>query len=168
MLMNTRDQYGLIARLLHWFIAALAIGMIVGGSLLSILPSGGFKAVVIAGHKSIGVVIFLLMIGRIAWRLTNPHPRDLGKIPILNYIARLVHIFFVCVAAPPTAGGHPHVPGLWLSSLRFRDFQTAPVGLAKPIAGKFLTGGSRRDGRPAYGLHRYPCRGSVETPLCRS
>lgn len=105
MLMNTRDQYGLIARLLHWFIAALAIGMIVGGSLLSILPSGGIKAVVVAGHKSIGVIIFLLMIGRIAWRLTNPQPRDLGNIPVLNYIARLVHIFlYVLLLLQPLVG----------------------------------------------------------------
>ena len=105
MLMNTRDQYGLIARLLHWFIAALAIGMIVGGSLLSILPSGGFKAVAIVGHKSIGVVIFLLMIGRISWRLTNPKPRDLGNIPVLNYIAHLVHIFlYVLLLLQPLVG----------------------------------------------------------------
>ncbi|MDX2453466.1 cytochrome b, partial [Desulfosarcina sp.] len=87
MFMNTQDHYGLIARLLHWLIAALAIGMLVGGSLLSILPSGGFKAVAMTGHKSIGVVIFLLMISRIAWRLTNPQPRDLGNIPVLSYIA---------------------------------------------------------------------------------
>ena len=63
MFMNTQDHFGLIARLLHWLIAALAIGMLVGGGLLSILPSGGFKAVAISGHKSIGVVIFLLMTG---------------------------------------------------------------------------------------------------------
>ena len=105
MFMNTQDHYGSIARLLHWLIAALAIGMLVGGALLSILPSGGFKAVAIAGHKSIGVVIFLLMIGRIAWRLTNPRPRDLGNIPILNYIARLVHIFlYVLLLLQPLVG----------------------------------------------------------------
>ena len=105
MFMNTQDHYGLIARLLHWLIAALAIGMLVGGGLLSILPSGGFKAVAITGHKSIGVVIFLLMIGRIAWRLTNPQPRDLGNIPVLNYIARLVHIFlYVLLLLQPLVG----------------------------------------------------------------
>jgi cytochrome b561 len=43
MIMNTRDDYGLIARLLHWLIAALVIGMLAGGSVLSFLPPGGFK-----------------------------------------------------------------------------------------------------------------------------
>jgi len=105
MLMNTQDHYGLIARMLHWLIAVLAIGMLVGGGLLSILPAGGFKAFVIAGHKSIGVVIFLLMIGRIAWRLANPKPRDLGNIPVLNYIAHLVHIFlYVLLFLQPLVG----------------------------------------------------------------
>jgi cytochrome b561 len=105
MFMNTHDQYGLIARLLHWSIAVLAIGMLFGGSLLSILPAGGFKAVAIAGHKSIGVVIFLLMIGRIAWRLANPQPRNLGSSPVLNYIAHLVHIFlYVLLLLQPLVG----------------------------------------------------------------
>lgn len=105
MFLNTQDHYGLIARLLHWLIAALAIGMLLGGSLLSILPAGGFKAVVIAGHKSIGVVIFVLTIGRIAWRYANPRPRDLGSIPVLNYIAHLVHIFlYVLLLLQPLVG----------------------------------------------------------------
>jgi cytochrome b561 len=95
MFMNTQDQYGLIARLLHWLIAALAIGMLAGGSLLSILPAGGFKAVAIAGHKSIGVAIFPAddRPHRLAARF-NVQPRDLGTIPVLNYIAHLCCIFF--------------------------------------------------------------------------
>lgn len=105
MFKNTRDRYGLIARLLHWLIAALAIGMLLGGSLLSILPSGGLRAVAISGHKSIGVVILLLMLVRIAWRRINPQPRDLGNIPVLNYIARVVHIFlYVLLLLQPLVG----------------------------------------------------------------
>jgi cytochrome b561 len=105
MFMNTRDQYGLIARLLHWLIAALVIGMLVGGSVLSFLPPGGFKSLVVATHKSTGIFIFLLMTGRIAWRLTNPQPRDLGNIPVLNYIAHLVHIFlYVLLLLQPLVG----------------------------------------------------------------
>ena len=105
MLMNTQDHYGLIARLLHWLIAALAIGMLVGGSLMSILPAGGFKAAAIAGHKSIGVVILVLTIGRIAWRYINPQPRALGSNPVLNYLAHLVHIFlYVLLLLQPLVG----------------------------------------------------------------
>ncbi len=74
MLMNTHDQYGLIARLLHWLIAVLAIGMLAGGGLLSILPAGGVKAFVIAGHKSIGVLIMS----------ADDRPHRLAASPIQN------------------------------------------------------------------------------------
>ncbi|WP_372683746.1 cytochrome b, partial [Desulfosarcina sp.] len=63
------------------------------------------KAVAMAGHKSIGVVILVLMVGRIAWRRANPQPRDLGSIPVLNYIAHLVHIFlYVLLLLQPLVG----------------------------------------------------------------
>jgi cytochrome b561 len=105
MLMNTPDHYGLIARLLHWLVAVLAIAMLAGGSLLSILPAGGFKAFVIGGHKSIGVVILVLTIGRIAWRYINPQPRALGGNPMLNGLAHLVHIFlYVLLLLQPLVG----------------------------------------------------------------
>ena len=105
MFMNTRDQYGLVARLLHWLIFVLVAGMLVGGTVLSFLPSGGFKSVVIAGHKSVGVLILFLMIGRLLWRVYNPKPRVLGTNPALNYVAHVVHIFlYVLLLLQPVAG----------------------------------------------------------------
>jgi cytochrome b561 len=138
MFKNTRDRYGLIARLLHWLIAALAIGMLVGGSLLSILPSGGFKTVAISGHKSIGVVIFLLMIGRIAWRRINPQPRDLGNTPVLNYFAHVVHVFlYVWLLLQPLVGilmsqayGYP--------VFAFGVFKLPPLVWQSPSLGTFM------------------------------
>lgn len=105
MFMNTRDQYGLVARLLHWLIFVLVAGMLVGGTVLSFLPSGGFKSVVIVGHKSLGVLILFLMIGRLLWRGYNPKPRVLGTNPALNYVAHVVHIIlYVLLLLQPVAG----------------------------------------------------------------
>ena len=105
MLMNTREGYGLIARLFHWLIFALVLGMLVGGVLLSSLPSGDFRAFVVAAHKSTGVVVMLLMIVRLVWRIYNPRPRDLGEGPVLNYIARVVHIWlYVLLFLQPLSG----------------------------------------------------------------
>ena len=105
MFMNTRDQYGLIARLLHWLLFALVIGMLMGGSVLSFLPSGGVKAFVVVGHKSIGVVVFLLMLVRLLWRSTNPSPQFLGTNPVLNYIAHLLHIvLYILLILQPLTG----------------------------------------------------------------
>lgn len=105
MFMNTRDQYGLIARLLHWLIFVLVIGMLTGGGLLSFLPSGGLKSFVVVAHQSIGVFIFLLMIARLLWRINNPKPRELDANPVLNYIATLLHIcLYVLMLLQPLVG----------------------------------------------------------------
>lgn len=105
MFMNTRDGYGLIARLLHWLIVALVLVMLVGGVMLSALPSGGFKAFLMAAHKSTGASILLLMIGRLLWRVYNPRPRDLGEIPVLNYIAHIMHVWlYVLLFLQPLSG----------------------------------------------------------------
>ncbi|MGD8701233.1 MAG: cytochrome b [Desulfosarcina sp.] len=105
MLMNTRDAYGWIARLLHWLVAALAIGMLLGGSVMAILPSGSLKSFVIGIHKSTGVIILLTMIVRLVWRANNPVPRPLGPNPLLNYVAHLLHItFYILLILQPLAG----------------------------------------------------------------
>jgi cytochrome b561 len=105
MLMNTRDRYGWGSRLLHWLIFALVAGMLIGGAALSLLPAGGFKIMVIAAHKSIGVAILLLMIARLLWRRYNPLPRDLGQNPVLNYAAHVLHVcLYVLLLLQPLAG----------------------------------------------------------------
>lgn len=105
MLMNTRDEFGMIARLLHWLIFALVIGMLMGGASLFFLPSGGFRIFVLAIHKSIGQIIFLLMVVRLAWRLYNPLPRELSGTPVLNYAAHVLHIvLYVLLLLQPLVG----------------------------------------------------------------
>jgi len=105
MLMNTRDQYGLIARLLHWLIFILVVGVLAGGSALSLLPSGGVKAFVVAGHKSVGVIVLLLIVFRLLWRCANPRPQFLGTNPVLNYCAHLLHIvLYILLILQPLAG----------------------------------------------------------------
>jgi cytochrome b561 len=105
MLMNTRDQFGFIARLLHWLIAALVIGLLVVGTTLLFLPSGVIKNFVINMHKSFGVILLALMIVRLIWRIANPQPRDLSDSPVFNYIARLVHVvLYVLLFLQPLVG----------------------------------------------------------------
>jgi cytochrome b561 len=105
MFMNTRDDYGLIARLLHWLVFALVIGMLAAGMSLELLPGGGFRNFVIGMHKSTGVVVLLLMIVRLVWRVSNPRPRDLGNVAALNYIAHVLHVcLYVLLFLQPLSG----------------------------------------------------------------
>lgn len=105
MIMNTHDQYGLITRLLHWLIFVLVFGMLLGGGLLAILPSGGFKNYIVGIHKSFGVVVFGLMLARLVWRRYNIRPRPLGMIPVLNYSGQVMHVcLYVLLLFQPLMG----------------------------------------------------------------
>ncbi len=105
MYFNTRDTYGLIARILHWLIFLLVAGMLIGGFALSYLPSNGFKSFVISIHKSTGFIILLLMIARLSWRIYNPQPRPLGDSLVLNYAAHVLHIvLYILLFLQPLAG----------------------------------------------------------------
>jgi cytochrome b561 len=138
MIMNTRDDYGSIARLLHWLIAALVIGMLAGGSVLSFLPTGGLKGYFVATHKSIGVLIFLLVIARLLWRYFNRQPRDLGGIPVQVYIAHVLHVcLYLLPLLQPLSGilmsqayGRPVVVFGW--------FTLPPLVWHSPLLGGFF------------------------------
>ena len=105
MYVNTRDSYGLIARILHWLIFLLVAGMLMGGFSLSYLPSNGIKSFVISIHKSTGFIIFVLMIARLLWRFYSPPPRDLGESLILNYAAHVLHIvLYILLFLQPLVG----------------------------------------------------------------
>ena len=105
MYFNTRDAYGLIARILHWLIFLLVAGMLIGGFSLSYLPSNGIKSFAISIHKSTGVIILLLMIVRLLWRYYNPQPRDLGESLVLNYAAHVLHIvLYILLFLQPLVG----------------------------------------------------------------
>ena len=105
MYFNTRDTYGLIARILHWLIFLLVAGMLSGGFSMSYLPFNGIKPFFISVHKSTGFIIFLLMIARLFWRFYNPQPRDLGESLVLNYAAHVLHIvLYILLLLQPLVG----------------------------------------------------------------
>jgi len=76
MLRNTQDSYGLIAIALHWLVA-LAVFALFGLGLwmtgLDYYDPWYHRAPEI--HKGLGVLLFLVLIARLAWRLANPRPR---------------------------------------------------------------------------------------------
>lgn len=65
------ERYNQVARLLHWLMAALVTGNILGG-----LLNDSVKDTVnlIPLHKSIGLTVLVLTIARIAWRFTWQAP----------------------------------------------------------------------------------------------
>lgn len=99
-------RWGGVAKTLHWIIAVLVIGMLVGGFTMVDLPMGADKFWIYAIHKSIGITILTLMLLRFAWRGVDPRPRDVaGMSPVVAFAAHTVHrLLYLALIAMPISG----------------------------------------------------------------
>ena len=101
-------RYTGVAVALHWVIALIVIGQVLGGLYFHDLPreQAALKFQLLQMHKSFGVTVLLLTIVRLGWRLTHPAPAlPAGMKPIEKMIARAVHGgFYVLLFAIPLAG----------------------------------------------------------------
>ncbi|MBF0281964.1 MAG: cytochrome b [Zetaproteobacteria bacterium] len=113
MLTNGSTTYGSIAISLHWLMAILIFSMFALGLWMVDLnyyhPWYHDAAEL---HKSMGILLFLLLLFRFTWRFRNPIPKPLGK-AWENSLASLVHrshyllLFAIAITGYfiPTANG---------------------------------------------------------------
>ncbi|MCW2270903.1 hypothetical protein D3C77_49280 [compost metagenome] len=112
-----------LARLLHWLMALLILAMLfVGVSMVVDLSPR--HTMLISLHKAIGLALLILVVVRIAMRLTLPHPplpRDLPPWQRLAAGASHLVLYALMLAMPLigwgmlSAGGYPlplHLPAL--------------------------------------------------------
>ena len=71
---NTKTQYGLIARILHWTSVTLLLTLIVVASQFEEMLASPEKLKLTALHSSVGLVFFLIMLARLTWRNVNHNP----------------------------------------------------------------------------------------------
>ena len=105
-LRNTPTSFGLIHKGFHWIMAIIILVMLSVGFFMTELEFSPFKLEVYALHKSFGVLVLMLLTGRILWRLFDRRPKH---VPTLkwweNALAMLVHfalyfaIFSMCMYA---------------------------------------------------------------------
>lgn len=111
----TDDRYALTQRLLHWLIAVLVLGALVGGWIMGEfkakdLPAGLYSQIYDL-HKSVGVVVLALMVCRIIARLIHgapaPHP---GLANWQRTASAVVHFgFYALLIVQPILG----LIGVW-------------------------------------------------------
>ncbi len=81
---NTSEAYGRAAKLFHWIMAALVIGLLAAGLYMVGMDRVSPDRVKLYGlHKSFGALVLAVVAARLAWRLTNtvpPLPDDMRKI----------------------------------------------------------------------------------------
>lgn len=105
---SSGDRYDRVAAWLHWAIGIALLGEIAFGLLLDeIAPRGTpARAGVINLHKSIGIVLGVLIVARIGWRLAHKPPPWPATMPIgLQRAADLGHAaLYACMLVAPLAG----------------------------------------------------------------
>lgn len=71
--MQNSHRFPLSMRILHWAMAAIVISMILGG-LTMVRSLEPWQLTLLNGHKAFGLVAFILVLVRIAVRLTSKFP----------------------------------------------------------------------------------------------
>ncbi|GAB4293528.1 MAG: cytochrome b [Thiohalomonadaceae bacterium] len=92
-LRNDREHYGLVAVTLHWLVALTVFGLFgLGLWMTGLTYYDPWYRQGPALHKSFGVVLFAVMLVRLAWRLYSPPPAPLAShTPLERRAAHLVH-----------------------------------------------------------------------------
>lgn len=100
------DRYTGPAITLHWLIAALIIALIGVGWYMTDLPKGPDRSWFFGLHKSLGLTAALLIIARVAWRISHAAPALPAFMPSLQVkLAKASHhLLYVCMVVMPTTG----------------------------------------------------------------
>ena len=103
---NEDHRYGRVSRMLHWTIAILFIAMIPMGIFMTIVPEGTpWRLEYYVVHKTIGVIIFALVLVRLFWNRRSRRP-DLHPAvgPLERRLAHNAHtvLYFMMIAMPIT------------------------------------------------------------------
>lgn len=143
------DSYGPVARAVHWTVAALAVIVVALGLAIPEAPRGGeSRDALVLLHRSVGLLILVLMLFRVAWRLTHPAPPLPAGFPRLEALAAhadhlLLYVVFLVMPVSgyinAAAAGHSvSVFGLFaIPPLLPEDPRVSQVAIAIHLAGQF-------------------------------
>lgn len=98
-------SYGRVAVALHWIVAACLLCAVILGLVIGNVEESDATEQALAVHKSFGITIFILMCGRLLWRLAHPAPPLPPTMPAHQRIAAgLIHalLYFTLLAMPIT------------------------------------------------------------------
>jgi cytochrome b561 len=121
---HDEGRYSPVAILFHWTMAALVIFQLGWGWWMGRLPVGGDKVLAQDMHYGVGVLMLVLVIGRLSWRLLAPGPiNDADKPGWESAASILTHwLFYICLFGLPLTG--------WLMiSATAREQSLSVVGL---------------------------------------
>lgn len=104
---NEADRYGRVSRVLHWTTAILFIFMIPTGIFASMIPDDvWFRSEYNVVHKTIGLIIFALVMARLIWNWRSKRPALKASLkPMDRKLAHSAHILlYVLMIGLPVTG----------------------------------------------------------------
>ena len=104
---NTEDDYGAVAIAIHWTVAIAVLGIFsLGLWMTGLTYYDDWYRTGPEIHKGLGVLLFLLLVARLAWRSANPVPRPEPSLgPFERWASRLVHrLLYVLLLAVALSG----------------------------------------------------------------
>jgi cytochrome b561 len=97
--MTHENRFGPVAIALHWIVAAAILVVLCFAWTVETLDRGETKDLALTIHKSVGLLIFIVMVPRLAWRLTHRPPPLPPETPAWQRAgARLGHAFLYAIA----------------------------------------------------------------------
>lgn len=106
-LWNTRDNYGNIAKALHWLTVFLFLGVYAAYYYRHWFVAKGepLRDTLIHLHAAFGVTIFVFLILRVLWRVLNVTPDEAPGSPLEHLAARAAHgLLYLAMFAMPLTG----------------------------------------------------------------
>lgn len=105
-LKNTEHDYGSLAKVLHWIVAALFVYLFYIAINMTGMENGAEKWGLYAEHKQFGVLAFIFICVRVFIKLTNPSPALPDTIPNWQTTAsKVMHTaLYVIMIAFPVSG----------------------------------------------------------------
>ena len=106
MIKNTKQQFGSVAKWLHWLTAILIITLLTVGFFMDEIGDKALKGQVYNLHKSFGLTLLLLGLVRITWASMNVKPGYSIKTPMWqqNAAKALHYLLYGLIIAMPISG----------------------------------------------------------------
>lgn len=145
--MSATTTYGTVTKAFHWLTALLILTVIPLGVIANDLPYEtneelALKAQLFSFHKTLGVIIFFVALGRIVWALSQTKPTGLHpERKIESFLADLVHwLLYLSLVAVPLTGWIHHAATTGFAPIWLPIGQDLPLvpkdeGVAKLFAG---------------------------------
>ncbi|HEX3954646.1 MAG TPA: cytochrome b/b6 domain-containing protein [Stellaceae bacterium] len=142
--------YGLVARVVHWLVAVLAVVVVgLGWSILGSARETGWRDLLLLLHRSFGLLVLALMVFRIIWRLSHPPPPLPTDFPRFEALAAhadhaLLYLMFIVMPLSGYANAalSGHLVNLFgiiaIPPLLPESGRLSQIAVAVHLAGQFL------------------------------